>query len=75
MRTEIRRGVDGFWVGIQVEAVKMYTGTMINDLMATVERADRYNREQEVIETVELRMLASMYAQPMQAETVFMGAA
>jgi hypothetical protein len=48
---------------------------MINDLMATVERAEHYTREQEAIETVELRMLASMYAQPMQGETVFMGAA
>ena len=53
----------------------MYTGTMINDLMATVERAERYTREQEVIETVELRMLASMNVQPMQSEPVFMGAA
>ena len=53
----------------------MYTGTMINDLMASVERAEGFTREQEVIETVELRMLASMYAQPMQGETVFMGAA
>ena len=75
MRTEIRWDVDGFWVGIQVEAVEMYTGTMINDLMATVERAEHYTREREAIETVELRMLASMYAQPMQGEPVLMGAA
>ena len=75
MRTEIRWDVDGFWVGIHVEAVEMYTGTMISDLMATVERAEHYAREREAIETVELRMLASMYAQPMQSETVFMGAA
>ena len=53
----------------------MYTGTMINDLMATVERAEHYTREREAIETVELRMLASMYAQPMQGEPVLMGAA
>ena len=53
----------------------MYTGTMINDLMATVERAERCTRELEAVENVELRMLASMYAQPMQDETVFMGAA
>jgi hypothetical protein len=75
MRTEIRWDVDGFWVGIQVEAVEMYTGTMINDLMASVERAEYCTREQEAIETVELRMLASMYAQPMQGEPVFLGAA
>ena len=53
----------------------MYTGTMINDLMATVERAQHCTRDPEAVETVELRMLASMCAQPMQAETVFMGAA
>jgi hypothetical protein len=53
----------------------MYTGTMINDLMAAVERAEHRSRELEAVETVELRMLASMYAQPMQGETVFMGAA
>ena len=53
----------------------MYTGTMINDLMAAVERAEHCTREPEAVETLELRMLASMYAQPMQGETVFMGAA
>jgi hypothetical protein len=53
----------------------MYTGTMINDLMATVERAEHCTRELEAVETVELRMLASMYAQRMLGETVFMGAA
>jgi hypothetical protein len=48
---------------------------MINDLMAAVESAERRTREPETVETVELRMLASMYTQPMQGETVFMGAA
>jgi len=48
---------------------------MINDLMAAVEHAEQCTRELEAGETVELRMLASMYAQPMQGETVFMGAA
>ena len=53
----------------------MYTGTMINDLMTAVERSEHCTREQEAVETVELRTLASMYAQLMQGETVFMGAA
>ena len=53
----------------------MYTGTLINDLMAAVERAEHFARELEAVETVELPMLASTYAQPMQGETVFMGAA
>jgi hypothetical protein len=53
----------------------MYTGTVINDLMTAVERAEHRTREQEAVETVELRTLASMYAQLMQGETVFMGAA
>ena len=75
MRTEIRWDVDECWVGIQLEAAEMYTGTMINDLMATVERAEHRTRGPEAVETVELRMLASLYAQPMQGETVFMGAA
>ena len=75
MRTEIRWDVVGFRVGIQVEAAEMYTGTVINDLMAAVERAEHRARELEAVETVELRMLASISAQPMQGETVFMGAA
>ena len=75
MRTEIRWEVAGFWVGIQREALEMYTGTVINDLMTAVERAEHCTREQEAVETVELRTLASMYAQLMQGETVFTGAA
>ena len=43
----------------------MYTGTMINDLMAAVERAEEHARQQETAEAMELRMLASMYTQPM----------
>ncbi len=46
-----------------------------NVYMTAVERAEHCIREQEAVETVELRMLASMYAQPMQGETVFIGAA
>ena len=53
----------------------MYTGTMINDLMAAVESAEHCTREPEAVESVELRILASMYEQPIQGETVFMGAA
>jgi hypothetical protein len=32
--------LDGFWVGIRNRRKRMYTGTLIDDLMATVERAE-----------------------------------
>jgi len=53
----------------------LYTGTMINDLMAAVERAEQHARQQAAAEAVELRMLTSMYTQPMQIEPAFAGAA
>jgi hypothetical protein len=53
----------------------MYTGTLINDLMAAVAQVEQRVRRQEEFETMELRMLASMYAQPTQSEPTYAGAA
>ncbi len=57
----------------------MYTGTLINDLMAAVERAERRaahtGRRQESAVEVELRMLEAMYFQQPQTERVMAGAA
>ena len=51
----------------------MYTGTLINDLMATVERAEQ--RARQTIEDKELRMLEAIYAAALQHEPVLVGAA
>jgi hypothetical protein len=54
----------------------MYTGTLIKDLMAMVERAEqRAQQRREVREAMELRMLESMYYQPPQPQTAMAGAA
>jgi hypothetical protein len=54
----------------------MYTGTLINDLMATVERVEaRTQQRRETVEEMELRMLEAMYAQPAQNQPAFAGAA
>jgi deoxyadenosine/deoxycytidine kinase len=61
----------------------MYTGTLINDLMATVERAEQRvaqrARRQEAAVDAELRMLEAIYTQTYnqarQQESVLAGAA
>jgi hypothetical protein len=57
----------------------MYTGTLITDLMATVERAERRvaqrARRQESPVEMELRMLEAMYGQSLQTEPEMAGAA
>ena len=50
----------------------MYTGTLIRDLLATVERTERRIREKE---ERELQMLFEMQIPLMQDETVLVGAA
>jgi len=57
----------------------MYTGTLIQDLMATVERAEqrvaqRARRQESAVE-VELRMLEAIYSQLPQDQRVLAGAA
>jgi hypothetical protein len=52
----------------------MYTGTLIQDLMATVERAERKAQLRRITEETELQRLFEMQT-PWQAERVFAGAA
>lgn len=54
----------------------MYTGTMIQDLMAMVERAERREEQRrEVREAMELRMLEAMYYEAPQPQAEMAGAA
>jgi hypothetical protein len=57
----------------------MYTGTLIKDLMATVERAEqraaqRAHRQESAVE-MELRMLEAMYSHALRNDAVLAGAA
>jgi hypothetical protein len=57
----------------------MYTGTLIKDLMAAVERAEQKAahmalRQESVVE-MELRLLEAMYGQPLQTERAMAGTA
>ena len=63
-------------VGIQIEAGKMYTGTLIKDLMATVERAERRGAQQKrIVDEMELRRLFELQVPQMRSEPVLAGAA
>jgi prophage maintenance system killer protein len=84
MRTKIRWGGKeigslGSVVGIHSEVAAMYTGTLIQDLMATVERAElraEQRVEQKRLEEIlELQAMFAMQIPVMEGEHVFMGAA
>jgi hypothetical protein len=58
----------------------MYTGTLIGDLMATVERAERGAQQRRRAEEIELQRIfnlqtLNLQALEMQGEQVFAGAA
>jgi len=53
----------------------MYTGTLISDLMATVERAQQRVEQQRMAEQRELHEIYSMQIPVLQSDRVFMGAA
>jgi hypothetical protein len=54
----------------------MYTGTLIADLMATVERSERVVRQRRVAEEKELRQLFEMQPPAMRDEQrIYAGAA
>jgi hypothetical protein len=53
----------------------MYTGTLIKDLMATVERAERSAQFKQYGEEMELQQLFDLPVPQMQSEPVFAGAA
>lgn len=52
----------------------MYSGTLINDLVAAVERAERGARQERMTEDKELLGIFELQS-PRQAERVFAGAA
>jgi hypothetical protein len=68
-----------FWVGIRVGRCAMYKGTLIRDLMATVERAEQRAQqkrmsEERASEEMDLRRLFDLPSSQ-QTESIFAGAA
>jgi hypothetical protein len=53
----------------------MYTGTLIQDLMATVERAELSAQHKRIVDEKELDRIFQLQLPCMQGEPVFMGAA
>ena len=53
----------------------MYTGTLIKDLMATVERAEQSVQQKRVAEENELRRLFELQGSQTKRERIFAGAA
>ena len=53
----------------------MYTGTLIKDLMATVERAERGALQKRIVDELELQRLFELQIPQMQSEPVLVGAA
>jgi hypothetical protein len=63
----------GSVVGIHFEVVGMYTGTLIEELMATVERAEERAKERRIGE--ELHEIFAMQIPVKEDDQIFMGAA
>jgi hypothetical protein len=53
----------------------MYTGTLIKDLVATVERAERGALQKRIIDEMELRRMFDLKVPQMRSEQVYAGAA
>jgi hypothetical protein len=53
----------------------MYTGTLIHDLMAAVERAEWRAQQKRVADEMELRRMFELQVAQMQDEQVLIGAA
>jgi hypothetical protein len=53
----------------------MYTGTLIKDLMATVERAERAAQRRDTVDELELQRLFELQLPQMQNQPVLVGAA
>jgi len=53
----------------------MYTGTLIRDLMSTVERAERRVQQLRIAEEVELQRLFELQTPRMWSEQILAGAA
>jgi hypothetical protein len=53
----------------------MYTGTLIRDLMATVERAELRAIQRQMVEEMELQRMFELQEPPMWSRQMFAGAA
>jgi hypothetical protein len=53
----------------------MYKGTLIKDLMATVELAEQGAQQKRTVDEMELRRMFELQVPQMQSEPVFAGAA
>ena len=53
----------------------MYTGTLIQELMATVERAELSAQQKQIVDQGELERIFKLQFPSMQGKPVFMGAA
>jgi len=53
----------------------MYTGTLIRDLMAAVERAERCAQQKRIADEIELSRMFELQDPQMQREQVLAGAA
>jgi len=53
----------------------MYTGTLIKDLMATVERAERGAFQKRVVDEMELQRMFELQVPEMRSEPAYAGAA
>ena len=53
----------------------MYKGTLIKDLMATVERAEWRVQHKQIVDEMELRRMFELQVAQMQDEQVLIGAA
>jgi hypothetical protein len=55
--------------------LEMYTGTLIKDLMAAVERAELGVERKRIADEMELRRMFELQAPQMRSEQVLVGAA
>jgi hypothetical protein len=53
----------------------MYTGTLIKDLVATVERAERGMLHKRIVDEIELQRMYELQVPQMHSETLYAGAA
>jgi hypothetical protein len=53
----------------------MYTGTLIADLMATVERAEKFVQQRRVVEEADLRRMFELPSRETEQEHIYAGAA
>ncbi len=73
--SELKADFTGSVVGIHFEVAGMYTGTLIGDLMATVEQAELRAEQQRVAVDQELHAIFAMQIPVTEGDQVFMGAA